>query len=1233
MAAAEIEIVNPANLQKIESFLHDPSYKEIIENSSTFNSRLCAERRMRMPFIDTQTGVAQSHCNLFMTKKQRMPGAREGQVYTYPAQRWRKARRQYLTMASTRWGWNGLPDIADTVGDGDNSSGIPTDALIGEDSRDGSQTAAKDDPKEWFYDELAMEEMETGEEPEAESDEDYFHDTYANRRRRRGGATPTGPGSRGGRTRKSQPDDTPAKRGRAGRGRKRAAQGPLPFEETGDTEKPFGCELCGAKYKTRAGLTYHFTHSHKEPGSGAAAAGSDGDSRDSRAGAHTPPAPHAAPPATAPTEYQDSYVTFLNNPGVGTPLSSMHPVQRRASPPPRPASADTSSSDSAQAPLVAPPINNVATHPTAGQSGTLELKEPDAKAAPSPYCDICYYSVLSMRRRRRRRTATFATTVFFQCAGGAVAVLRHLLLQCSFNAQASPSPYCDICYYSVLSMRRRRRRRTATFATTVFFQCAGGAVAVLRHLLLQCSFNAQAAPSPYCDICYYSVLSMRRRRRRRTATFATTVFFQCAGGAVAVLRHLLLQCSFNAQAAPSPYCDICYYSVLSMRRRRRRRTATFATTVFFQCAGGAVAVLRHLLLQCSFNAQASPSPYCDICYYSVLSMRRRRRRRTATFATTVFFQCAGGAVAVLRHLLLQCSFNAQASPSPYCDICYYSVLSMRRRRRRRTATFATTVFFQCAGGAVAVLRHLLLQCSFNAQAAPSPYCDICYYSVLSMRRRRRRRTATFATTVFFQCAARRRRRTATFATTVFFQCAGVAVAVLRHLLLQCSFNAQARRRRTATFATTVFFQCAGVAVAVLRHLLLQCSFNAQASPSPYCDICYYSVLSMRRRRRRRTATFATTVFFQCAGGAVAVLRHLLLQCSFNAQAAPSPYCDICYYSVLSMRRRRRRRTATFATTVFFQCAGGAVAVLRHLLLQCSFNAQAVAVAVLRHLLLQCFFQCAGGAVAVLRHLLLQCSFNAQASPSPYCDICYYSVLSMRRRRRRRTATFATTVFFQCAGGAVAVLRHLLLQCSFNAQASPSPYCDICYYSVLSHAQSGAVAVLRHLLLSVLSIRRRRRRRTATFATTVFFQCAGGAVAVLRHLLLQCSFNAQASPSPYCDICYYSVLSMRRRRRRRTATFATTVFFQCAGVAVAVLRHLLLSVLSMRRRRRRRTATFATTVFFQDAARRRRRTATFATTVFFQCAGGAVAVLRHLLLQCSFNAQASPSPYCDFCYSC
>lgn len=50
-------------------------------------------------------------------------------------------------MSSTRWGWTGAADNLDNTGEGENSSGVPGDALAGEDSRDGSQTAAKDDPK------------------------------------------------------------------------------------------------------------------------------------------------------------------------------------------------------------------------------------------------------------------------------------------------------------------------------------------------------------------------------------------------------------------------------------------------------------------------------------------------------------------------------------------------------------------------------------------------------------------------------------------------------------------------------------------------------------------------------------------------------------------------------------------------------------------------------------------------------------------------------------------------------------------------------------------------------------------------------------------------------------------------------------------------------------------------------------------------------------------------------
>lgn len=38
------------------SFMNDTSYREAIENSANYNTRLCIERRMRMPFLDSQTG-------------------------------------------------------------------------------------------------------------------------------------------------------------------------------------------------------------------------------------------------------------------------------------------------------------------------------------------------------------------------------------------------------------------------------------------------------------------------------------------------------------------------------------------------------------------------------------------------------------------------------------------------------------------------------------------------------------------------------------------------------------------------------------------------------------------------------------------------------------------------------------------------------------------------------------------------------------------------------------------------------------------------------------------------------------------------------------------------------------------------------------------------------------------------------------------------------------------------
>lgn len=56
------------------SSLGEEFYREAIEHCRSYNARLCAERSMRLPFLDSQTGVAQSNCYIWMEKNHRGPG-------------------------------------------------------------------------------------------------------------------------------------------------------------------------------------------------------------------------------------------------------------------------------------------------------------------------------------------------------------------------------------------------------------------------------------------------------------------------------------------------------------------------------------------------------------------------------------------------------------------------------------------------------------------------------------------------------------------------------------------------------------------------------------------------------------------------------------------------------------------------------------------------------------------------------------------------------------------------------------------------------------------------------------------------------------------------------------------------------------------------------------------------------------------------------------------------------
>ena len=77
-------------------FRNDKVYEEAIEASAKFNKQLVSERKMRIPFIDSQTRVAQTNSLLWYMEYQRARGAKIGQLVSYPVKKWYKNRRRFL---------------------------------------------------------------------------------------------------------------------------------------------------------------------------------------------------------------------------------------------------------------------------------------------------------------------------------------------------------------------------------------------------------------------------------------------------------------------------------------------------------------------------------------------------------------------------------------------------------------------------------------------------------------------------------------------------------------------------------------------------------------------------------------------------------------------------------------------------------------------------------------------------------------------------------------------------------------------------------------------------------------------------------------------------------------------------------------------------------------------------------------------------------------------------------
>ncbi|XP_029176431.1 zinc finger protein DPF3 isoform X2 [Nylanderia fulva] len=359
-----IQVVNENNLSKIESFLNDTAYREAIENSSNYNSRLCRERRLRMPFLDSQTGVAQNHSALFMSSRERLPGLLNGQIYTYPSKRWRKKRRQYLMhYLHPKRGPRG-----DTE---DGTEGIEAVTHINDDSKDSVVLKDEHSKDAWYYDEQDMLDMDAYDEPDPDSDYDY-EESYSSKRKRR---KTRGGGHHPARNHPPSTDSPGGKRTKGGgRGRKKANY------DSVDTDKPFVCDRGTRRGRQNATSSSTSSPSPAAPAGasagGATALPSQQSQQQQQQLQPTSSQPPIAPasPSTISASKED-HLPAASSPG-GTVCPSLSSTETGAGGSPNPGGAGGGGSAGGGGP--------------GGPTGAE--KKPGGKssaAQPSPYCDFC----------------------------------------------------------------------------------------------------------------------------------------------------------------------------------------------------------------------------------------------------------------------------------------------------------------------------------------------------------------------------------------------------------------------------------------------------------------------------------------------------------------------------------------------------------------------------------------------------------------------------------------------------------------------------------------------------------------------------------------------------------------------------------------------------------------------------------------------------------------------------
>lgn len=204
-------------------------YREAMEQVHTYNSKLLLDRRLRMPYIDNQTGLAQQDCHLWVSRVQRCAPLRDGQIYSYPSRRWRVRKRPDFVGSSKN---ADKPKTEDDTPEEEK----PTSSVIIEEQSVSFDTSSQNTTSvyEDFYEEEPFD-------SEFDSDEEF-----GSRRKKRKSAKMKG-----------KKNALALKLADKIRTITKEELNMMPAE---DRKKPYDCQICGKRYKNQQGLRYHYEH-------------------------------------------------------------------------------------------------------------------------------------------------------------------------------------------------------------------------------------------------------------------------------------------------------------------------------------------------------------------------------------------------------------------------------------------------------------------------------------------------------------------------------------------------------------------------------------------------------------------------------------------------------------------------------------------------------------------------------------------------------------------------------------------------------------------------------------------------------------------------------------------------------------------------------------------------------------------------------------------------------------